>query len=294
MKRDIIEIDESLCNGCGECVPGCKEGALQIIDGKARVISDFMCDGLGACVGHCPTGALKVVKKEAEPYNEYKVMDNIVKGGENVIRAHLEHLLDHGEEEFYTQALEYLKQNGYEIPVIESEPVASAGCPSGGCPGSASMIFEKAAEKVGPTSAANTNAGSPNSSETPRSELTHWPVQLHLISPNASQFRNADMLLAADCTAFSVGNFHDRFLKGKALAIACPKLDNSQQIYTEKLITLINEAKINTLTVLIMEVPCCGGLTDIARTAAEKASRKVPVKRTVISVQGEILSEEWV
>ena len=139
MKRKIIKIDESKCDGCGECVPNCHEGALQIIDGKARLISDLFCDGLGACIGHCPQGALTIEEREAEPYDEKKVMDYIVKGGENVIKAHLEHLYEHGEKEFLRQAVEYLDENGIPLPDLDIERKSSNG---GGCPGSQSVSFE--------------------------------------------------------------------------------------------------------------------------------------------------------
>jgi len=124
--------------------------------------------------------------------------------------------------------------------------------------------------------------------------LRQWPIQLHLVSPGAPYFQNADVLLAADCTAFSVGDFHKDFLAGKKLTIACPKLDEGTDIYIEKLVSLIDEAKINTLTVMIMEVPCCSGLATIARQALSKAKRKIPIKKIVVSLEGGILSEEWI
>jgi len=279
MVRDIIEINEDLCNGCGNCVPGCHEGALQIIDGKARLISDLMCDGLGACVGHCPTGAMKVIQREAEAYDEARVMkENIIPAGTNTIIAHLRHLDDHNETEYLTTAIETLKAEGVEVPDYKQEediPVFQ------GCPGSRQRNL-----KPVETPAAE---GAPESSQ-----LQQWPVQMHLISPGAGYFKNSDMLLAADCTAFAGGGFHSRFLKGKKLAIACPKLDNGQESYVEKLIGLIDQAQINTLSVLIMEVPCCGGLLAMAQTAQAMAKRKIPLKKMVMSIEGELISEEWV
>jgi len=198
MLRKIIQIDGEKCNGCGVCIPGCEEGALQIIDGKARLISDLSCDGLGACIGHCPEGAIEIIERDAEP-----------------------------------------------------ERVAVP------------------------------------------SELRQWPVQMHLLNPQASYLRNADVVLAADCAAFAMGDFHARYLKGKSLAIACPKLDSNKESYINKLTLMITDAKINSLTVIMMEVPCCGGLLQLARTAREQAKQKTPVKKVYISIQGEVLKEEW-
>jgi len=131
------------------------------------------------------------------------------------------------------------------------------------------------------------------SENTNASELKQWPVQLHLVSPQAAYFKEADVLLSADCVAYTVGDFHKDFLKGKSLAIACPKLDNSMEVYVEKLVSLIDDARINTLTVAIMQVPCCGGLVYIAKTAMAQAQRKIPVKAVVVSIEGGVLSEQW-
>lgn len=279
MKRDIITIDEKKCTGCGLCIPGCPEGALQIIDGKARLVSDLMCDGLGACLGECPEGAITVEQREAEPYDEYKVMENVVKQGENTIRAHLKHLKDHGQDEFYSQAIEYLQKKSIPVP---KEP-ESAGCNSmfSACPGSKTVSFSDHVESP------------QGENHTQPSRLTHWPVQLHLISPSSPHYRESDLLLAADCTAFSTGLFHSRFLQGKTLAIACPKLDDGQEVYLEKLQALIDTARISTLTVLIMEVPCCGGLVRLAQAALQKAARNIPIKVIVVGIKGSIIREEW-
>jgi ferredoxin len=278
MKRKIITIDEDKCTGCEECIPNCPEGALQIIDGKARLVSDLACDGLGACLGHCPEGAITIEEREAEPYDERLVMASIVKQGDNTIKAHLSHLKDHQQDEFLQQALDYLKEHNISINQ-EEEPMTHA--PHGGCPGAATQSF-------GQKEDAGTQEGNRPS------HLTHWPIQMHLIAPAAPHFAGADMLLAADCTSFSLGDFHKDYLKGKALAIACPKLDAGQEIYVEKLKALIDEAKINTLTVMIMQVPCCGGLLQVAQKAAEEAERKIPVKSVVVGIKGEILQEQWV
>lgn len=280
MKRKIIEINESLCNGCGQCVPDCHEGALQIIDGKARLISDLFCDGLGACINTCPLGAINVIEREAEPYDEVKTLEaNIIKGGENVIKAHLKHLLEHNETGYYKQAIKYLTD--HNIPVPRLAEVSS--CSSGGCPGS----------KVVEMSTENSVSSEETSSENInlKSQLTHWPVQLHLINPEASLFDNEDLLISADCTAFSFGNFHAELLKNKKLIIACPKLDSGLDSYIEKIKVL--STRVNTITVVIMEVPCCSGLIGIVKKAVSESGKKIPVKQIVMSIKGEILKNEW-
>lgn len=285
MKRTIIKIDEDKCTGCGNCVTGCHEGALQIIDGKARMISDLFCDGLGACIGECPVDAIELIERDAEPYDEVKVMELISPKGENTVLAHLKHLKDHNQMEFFNQGINYIKQ--LNLPINISSLMETNTPQHGhkdhqcGCPGSAAKEFKK------------TESTSTSIVDAP-SELQQWPVQLHLLSPMAGYFKSADVLLAADCLAFSMGSFHSKLLKGKTLAIACPKLDSNQESYIEKLKTMIDEAKINTLTVAIMEVPCCGGLTRLAKLAAAQATRKIPIKEIVVSLQGEVLREEWI
>jgi NAD-dependent dihydropyrimidine dehydrogenase PreA subunit len=285
MKRTIIKIDENKCTGCGLCVTGCHEGALQLIDGKARMISELFCDGLGACIGDCPEGAIELEEREAEPYDELQVIERISKLGTNTINAHLKHLNDHKQSDYLKIALEYLTKNniGFE------RPYETSSCHSGnnegfhGCPGSIAKDFRGNSENE--KESFNTNQ---------KSELKQWPIQFHLVNPLAPYFQKADVLLAADCTAFAMGNFHHDYLKGKSLVIACPKLDSNKEVYLAKLTEMIDNAKINSLTVFIMEVPCCGGLFQLAQTALSKAQRKIPMKLIVVGLQGDIISEEWV
>ena len=290
MERDVIKINDDLCNGCGECVPSCHEGALQIIDGKARLISDLMCDGLGACLGHCPQGAMEIERREAEPYNETKVMEIMVSKGINTVVAHLKHLKEHNENEFLNEAMTFLKGNQDKYD-FELQDVINAmhnkngnSVHQGGCPGSQSREIKRNSFSLATESPALPQ----------NSELRQWPVQMHLINPAAPFFKEADMVLAADCVSFAMGNFHQKFLKNKVLAIACPKLDDGMDTYLKKLVSLINDARINSLTVVIMQVPCCGGLMGLAQQALQLATRKIPIKRAIISVEGEVLSEEWV
>lgn len=252
MKRDILKIDEELCNGCGLCVPACHEGALKVIDGKVRLVSELMCDGLGACIGNCPRGAITIEQREAEPFDEIKVMEHVV----------LPEIHHHDN--------------------IASDTQMMNGPQGGGCPGSRTMAINR------PVKADSR----PAAGDQP-SELSQWPIQMHLVNPNAPVFKGADLLLAADCVAFSMGNFHNSHLKGKALAIACPKLDHSGETYIEKITSMIEIAKVNTITVMMMEVPCCGGLLQMAMAALAKSSRRVPVKKIIINLSGEVISEEW-
>jgi len=292
MIREIVNIDEELCNGCGLCVPNCHEGALQIIDGKARLVSELMCDGLGACLGHCPEGAITIEKREAVPYNEKEVMKEMAGKGINTVIAHLKHLKDHNETGFMQEGMRFLKENRDELDFDLDEVIdeihgnnkqSASGCATGGCPGSKTVVFDKPKEFM--------MAGTVTDQA---SQLRQWPVQLHLVNPMAPYFQKADLLIAADCTAFSMGNFHSKWLKDKSLVIACPKLDHGMETYINKLAILIDEAKVNTITVMMMEVPCCGGLLGMVREAKQMSSRNVPVKALVVSIKGEILSEDWV
>jgi NAD-dependent dihydropyrimidine dehydrogenase PreA subunit len=278
VKRDIIRIDEARCTGCSQCIPNCPEGALQVIDGKARLVSDLSCDGLGACIGHCPEDAITIEHREAEPYDERKVMEQIVAAGPNVIRAHLDHLKDHGQDLYLAQALEFLKRTGISVPEAEA-----CGGHSHPCPGSKTMDFRAAADVK------EAGASGPPSAADSASQLRQWPVQLHLLNPHAPYFQNADLLIAADCVPFSYAGFHDRFLRGKALVIFCPKLDDSDEIYVEKLAEIIKHNSVKSITVLHMEVPCCFGTTRIVEQALKRSGKPIAVKDQTVSIRGDIV-----
>lgn len=238
-KRKIVHIDEARCNGCGECVPSCAEGAIEIVEGKARLVSDVYCDGLGACLGHCPQDAIRIVEAEARPFDEAAVAAR-------------------------------LRAKAARSTALPSHPGAAPSAPpAGGCPGSASRAV---ASESG-------------------SALTNWPVQLRLISPQAPHFAGSDLLLVADCVPAASPELHSRFLPGHTLAIACPKLDDDLEAYVDKLVELIDDAGIASLTVLVMQVPCCRGLLGIAQAAVERAHRKPPVRALTIGVQGEVLAD---
>lgn len=278
MKRKIITIDEEKCTGCGVCIPDCPEGALQILDGKARLVSDLFCDGLGACIGTCPEGAISVIERDAEPYDERTVMENIVRQGESVIEAHLKHLKSHGENEFYQQAVAYLQEKQIPIPGCESSCTAPAQPPySGGCPGARAQMVHREPRTPG------TQAGVKI-----ESELQQWPVQLRLLNPSSPFFENADLLVAADCVPFAYADFHREFLRNKILVIFCPKLDTDPQEYIEKLTRIFTEHQIKSVTAVHMEVPCCSGITALVTQALTRSGRTIPFEDVTITLQGAI------
>ncbi|MBY9017348.1 MAG: 4Fe-4S binding protein [Candidatus Lokiarchaeota archaeon] len=267
MNRKIIEIDEDLCTGCGQCVIGCAEGALEIINGKAKVVNEVFCDGLGACIGECPEGALEIIEREALEFDE------------EAVEKHLESLSQKEEAE-----LNQVKQ-------LVAEHAQECGCASGdfkitlddhmcNCASTETTKFNESQKQTDITGKNST-------------ELRQWPVQMHLINPAAPYFQGADVILTADCVAYALGEYHDKYLKGHSIAIACPKLDQGREIYIEKIRSWFDEAKINTLTVMRMQIPCCGGLLGLAQEAAKRASRKVPIKYIIVSVEGTIFKEEW-
>jgi len=249
--RKIIKIDEDLCTGCGNCIVDCAEAALEIVEGKAKVVNDLFCDGLGACIQGCPTGALEIIEREAAEFDEEAV----------------------------EKRLETLKSKE-EVELNQVKQIVAEHSHQCGCQSAQTMVFDE-------PEALNETTGKISST------LRQWPVQMHLINPNAPYYQGADVLISADCVAYSYGDFHREFLKSKSIAIACPKLDQGKEVYIEKIESLIDDAKINTLTVAIMEVPCCSGLLALAQEGAKRATRKVPIKYAVIGTRGDLLKEEW-
>lgn len=277
-KRKIINIDEEKCNGCALCMPNCPEGAIQIIDNKARLVSDLFCDGLGACLGHCPQGAISIEEREAEEYSESRVMENIVKQGKNTIIAHLKHLKEHRQEKYLKEALDFLKKKNINLGFEQEKGHMQAACSSGGssgCPGSRVIDLRKegAPKKEGKVSPA-------------ASQLRQWPVQLMLVPAHAPYLQDADILIAADCVPFAYADFHEELLNGKALLVGCPKLDDTR-IYEEKLGQILKNNTIKSVTYAHMEVPCCFGLVGIIRSAMQESGKKIPFKEIIISISGE-------
>lgn len=264
MKRTIIQIDEKLCDGCGLCIGSCAEGALKIISGKAKLVNPVFCDGLGACIGFCPQNAIKTVVTESDPYDEIETIKNILSGGNELLNEHLRHLNEHMQYEYLGQAVKYLKENN--IPFNEDFTVAE-------------NKTEKVSERVEENNAPDAF------------RLEQWPIQMHLISPAAPQFKNSHFVLCADCAGYANPAVHSKYLAGKSFAIACPKLDKNLQLYIDKITALIDEAQIQSITILIMTVPCCGGLVQMVNLARECAIREVPAEIKVISPTGETVKE---
>ena len=279
--RKIIQIDEELCTGCGNCIVDCAEAALEIIDGKAKVVNELFCDGLGACIQGCPEGALEIIEREAVEFNEEAVekrLESLKSKEEAELKQVKQIVAEHSHQCGCqsSQTMVFDEQSDIkQVNEIKAESSHQCGCPS-----SQTMVFDE------PT-VENEATGKITST------LRQWPVQMHLINPNAPYYQGADVLISADCVAYSYGDFHRDFLKSKSIAIACPKLDQGKEVYIEKIKSLIDVAKINTLTVAIMEVPCCSGLLGLAQEGAKRASRKIPMKFVVIGVKGDILKEEW-
>ncbi len=277
-KRKIIKIDEEKCNGCGLCIPNCPEGAMQLIDKKARLISDLFCDGLGACIGHCPQGAISIEERQAEEYDERKVMANIVKQGANVIKAHLEHLKEHGQDEYLKEAVDFLKEKNMEVPFKEIKARSEHAHGVSGCPGAKIMDFRKKEDAPGKERAVS-NA---------ESELKTWPVQIMLVPAFAPYLNNANLLIAADCVPFAYADFHQDLLKDKILLVGCPKLDDTQ-IYQDKISQILKQNNVKSITYAHMEVPCCFGLVSIIKEAISQSGKNTPFKEVIISIKGERL-----
>lgn len=273
--RKIIQIDEELCTGCGVCIPNCPEGAMQIIDDKARLISDILCDGLGACLGTCPEDAITIIEREAEPYSERLVMENMMKMGDNTVYAHLKHLKDHGEEGFLGEALAYLEEIGHPN-LLENPPEGAGDIPDmHACGQDEPEMMVGDVEEV----------SSQPSGESPISQLRQWPVQLHLVSPQSPFLKGKELLVAADCVPFAMASFHQDYLRGRSLVIGCPKLDDPRA-YLEKFTQIFTLNDIEKVILLHMEVPCCFGLKALVDRAIHKSGKAVEVEEVVISVEG--------
>jgi ferredoxin len=270
--RKIIKIDEDKCTGCGQCIPNCPEGALQVIDGKARLVSDLFCDGLGACVGHCPEDAMTVEERPAEPYDEARVMANIVKAGPNTIAAHLHHLKDHGAVAYYDAAVAYLKENG--IPVPGEKKTLACGCPG------------TAVRELEPEPAAS-SCYCGDSAQRP-SRLRNWPVQITLVPVSAPYLKNADLLIAADCVGSSHPNFHDDLVQGRVLLIGCPKLDDADS-YLEKLTEMFRSNPPKSVTVAHMTVPCCFGMVHLVKQAIAASGKTIPYAEVTVGIDGKVV-----
>jgi NAD-dependent dihydropyrimidine dehydrogenase PreA subunit len=259
--RKLITVNEDLCNGCGNCVTGCAEGALAIIDGKAKLVNEVFCDGLGACLGECPTGALKVIEVEAEDFDPTAVTRHLTSQGRDVP----DHMPDPAS----------LRLG----PSLRLDPKGVSARPSGGCPGSRAMSLKPQGSPCQQANVPASQTGGP-------SNLSHWPIQLRLVPPTAPFLKNARLLLAADCVPPSFPDFNAKLLPGRVLLLGCPKFDDAQS-YIDKLADILRENPIQDITVVQMEVPCCAGMTAIALRAAQAAGVAVPIETIVITRDGQ-------
>lgn len=265
VKRQIITIDEEKCDGCGACVPSCAEGALRVVNGKARLTKESYCDGLGACLGDCPQGALHVVEMEVAAYDEPAVLGFLRQTAPEMVAKHVAHLRAHGMTSSHNPA-----------------PVAVAACPS---------VRVAAWEEDRPAAGGGRGApialfgmdAAPAPTRQP-SELRQWPVQLHLVPIQAPWLDGADLALIADCVPFAAPNTHADYIKDHAIAIGCPKLDDGRA-YIAKLTQILRENEIRSLTVVRMEVPCCGGLEYIAQQALVQSGKDVPTESVVVNIR---------
>jgi NAD-dependent dihydropyrimidine dehydrogenase PreA subunit len=256
----MIQIDEAKCDGCGLCIPGCPEGALALVNGKARLVRESFCDGLGACLGNCPAGALRVVEVEADAYDAAGVIAHLQQTAPELVDRHQTHLRAHG-----MAAMPEI------IPVESLQPSRPAALPAYPSVQMRAWAPEDEIAK----------------SELPRmrSELRQWPVQLHLVPPTAPYFQGADLVLVADCVPFAYPNFHQDFLKGNAVAVGCPKLDDARA-YVDKVTEILTRSDVRSLKVVYMEVPCCRGLVFVAERALAASSKKIPFESVMIEIDG--------
>jgi NAD-dependent dihydropyrimidine dehydrogenase PreA subunit len=263
MLRKIVQIDEAKCDGCGQCIPSCAEGAIQLVNGKARLVGDVLCDGLGACLGECPQGAITVIEREAPAFDEVAVKTHL-----SAVRP---------------GAAPHALPSPPPPPARPRLSILEGGASSsgGGCPGSASRTLPR---RSLPMAAAG---GSRLPDSTADSRLGQWPIQLHLVPVGAPYFEGADLLVAADCVPFAYARFHDDFLSGRAVVVGCPKLDDLRA-YVEKLGQILTRSDVKSVTVVRMEVPCCGGIATAARQALLASGKPLPFRDVVIGVDGAV------
>ena len=276
MIRKIIHIDEEKCNGCGACANACHEGAIQMVDGKARLMRDDFCDGLGDCLPACPTNAITFEEREADAYDDDAVKAHLAAKGPEALKKHLDAKKAHAHD------------NDAPAPHHGGCPGSMAReiqhtAPHGGCPGSMARSVEHTHNNA---SASNNMSGSTPTAYSMESQLRQWPVQIKLAPLSAPYFQNANLLIAADCTAYAYGNFHNQFIKNHVVLIGCPKLDAVD--YTEKLTEIIKHNDFKSLTIVRMEVPCCGGLEHAATEALKASGKFIPWQVVTIGINGTI------
>jgi ferredoxin len=267
VKRQIITIDEEKCDGCGNCVPACVEGALQVVGGKARLVKESYCDGLGACLGDCPQDALHVTTLEVEAYDEPAVLGYLQQVAPEAVERHVAHLREHGIESSYKPAP--------AIPLHMAAASQPAAAPFPACPSARPRQWQEAQPAASEAAA---------EAHRLKSELRQWPVQLHLVPVRAPYFQDADLTLIADCVPFANPNMHADLLRDSAIAVGCPKLDDGQA-YINKVAQILQSNDIRSLKVAYMEVPCCRGLVFIAQQALALSGKDIPLETEIVSIQ---------
>lgn len=277
MIRRVINIDEDKCNGCGICVNACHEGAIGLVDGKAKLLRDDYCDGLGDCLPTCPTGAITFVEREAVPYNEAAVMENKKRNQQANNNDSNNNNNNNGGNNNTVSSNNNIDNSGHAAAHVHL-----------GCPGSMmrSLRNRNINDSVSENDGITGNQAMPCAIQ---SRLENWPVQIKLAPVNAPYFKNAKLLIAADCTAYAYAGFHDKFIKDKITLIGCPKLDSTD--YSDKLSEILRYNDIKSITVVRMEVPCCGGLAHAAMEALRKSEKMIPWNVVTISLDGRIIDE---
>lgn len=295
MLREIVLIDEEKCDGCGLCVPACHEGAIRIVGGKARLAAENLCDGLGACLGHCPQDAIRIEKREAIAFDEAAVADHLQAAQSPAVRPVLRAISSRHEVVAAGLApgvVPSLPPRHEPGPIyVLPQPAANGG----GCPSQrfARLGGHDSVQSLEDPPRVDTPPAPMAPQTQLRSELTQWPVQLRLLPARAPMFQNADLLLAADCAAFAFSGFHEHLLRGRVLAIACPKLDDTSS-YVAKLTEIFTANRLRGITVVHMEVPCCTGILKMALEARANSGVDLPIDDVVISVRGEILQRRQI
>ena len=277
MLRKIIHIDEDKCTGCGLCVDACHEGAIAMVDGKARLVRDDYCDGLGDCLPSCPTDAISFVEREAAPYDEAAVAAHLATRNNNGMSGS-------------APAAPHGGCPGSAARTLIAEVSKPASAPHGGCPGSRSRSLDGAPAPATRTAAPAADNADPLATIAAAlpNRLAQWPCQIKLVPVQAPYYQGRGLLIAADCTAFACASFHERFMNGNVTIIGCPKLDEGS--YTDKLAAIIAANDITSVTVARMEVPCCGGLERAAAEACAQSGKDIPFEVVTFAVNGDVIS----
>jgi NAD-dependent dihydropyrimidine dehydrogenase PreA subunit len=280
MKRKIVNIDTDKCNGCGECVEACAEGAIELVDGKARLVAEHYCDGLAACLGECPQGAITMIEREAEDFDPEAVENHLAHKGNPKsqtlnsksdqdaasLKSHIPHFKSSGE------------ANNFQFPISNFQSSGNAALPCG-CPSTQLQMFQA------PCGCCEDPATGTRQTST----LTHWPIQIKLVPPTAPFLKTADLLVVSDCVPVAYPNFHEDFLKGKVVLMGCPKFDDIDE-YIKKFADIFRTASIKSITIAIMEVPCCSKMPLIVQKGMELAGKSISTKVVVVNTRGDIIS----